>query len=240
MPPTHRVLVPLELPDADRVPPALVEILAPMEVVVLGHYGLPEQTPPTAARDQFEPDAQAELDDIARPFEEAGVAVTRRLVFGKAREKTIDRVAIEEDCDVILTPGRTDAVDRLVVPLRGTGNFDRILSFVGELLTAADASVTLFHAGSDSDRRPGDEILAAATDRLVASGVDPDRIDQRLSENEDIGGSIVDIGRTSDLLVLGETEPSLRDRIFGRVPAQVTAETDRPAFVVRNAEQSDA
>jgi nucleotide-binding universal stress UspA family protein len=236
---THRVLVPFELPDADPVPPAVVETLASMEVVALGHYGLPEQTPPSVGRDQFEDDAREELDDLARQFEDAGVPVTSRLVFGKAREKTIDRVAVEEDCDVVLTPGRVDVVERLFVPLRGEANFDRILSFVAELLAATDASVTLFHSGEASDRRPGEEILADATDRLVEAGVDPDRIDRELSDGDDeVGRRIVDLGDAFDLLVLGETEPSLRDRILGAVPAQVTADTDDPTFVVRNVGES--
>jgi nucleotide-binding universal stress UspA family protein len=234
---THRILVPFELPDADEVPPVLVDTLATMEVVLLGHYGLPEQTPPSVARDQFEDDARTELDGIARRFEKIGVSVTTRLVFGKAREKTINRVALEEDCDVILTPGDADAVAQVLVPLRGEANFDRILSFVGELLTATGASVTLFHTGEESDRLPGEEILADATDRLVEAGVDPDRISRELSAEDDVERSIVDLGDTFDLLVLGETEPSLRDRIFGSRPAQVTAGTDDPAFVVRNAEQ---
>ena len=234
---THRILVPFELPDADEVPLVLVDTLATMEVVLLGHYGLPEQTPPSVARDQFEDDAQAELDGIAQRFEEIGASVTTRLVFGKAREKTINRVALEEDCDVILTPGDADAIAEVLVPLRGEANFDRILSFVGELLIATEASVTLFHTGEESDRLPGEEILADATDRLVEAGVDPDRISRQLSAEDDVERSIVDLGDTFDLLVLGETEPSLRDRIFGSRPAQVTAGTDDPAFVVRNLEQ---
>jgi nucleotide-binding universal stress UspA family protein len=233
---THRILVPFELPDADEVPPVLVDTLATMEVVLLGHYGLPEQTPPSVARDQFEDDARTELDDITRRFEEAGVSVVTRLVFGKARGKTINRVALEEDCDVILTPGDADAVAEVLVPLRGEANFDRILSFVGELLIATGASVTLFHTGEESDRLPGEEILTDATDRLVEAGVDSDRISRQLSAEDDVERSIVDLGDTFDLLVLGETEPSLRDKIFGSRPAQVTAGTDDPAFVVRNAE----
>lgn len=235
---THRVLVPFELPDADPLPQVLIETLTEMEAVVLGHYGLPEQTPPSVARDQFEAEASAELDALARPFTEAGIPVTTRLVFGKAREKTIDRVAIEEDCDVILTPGVADAIDSVFVPLRGEENFDRILSFVAELLAATDATVTLFHAGDDSDRLPGEQILADAAASLVDIGVDPDRIDRQLAEGGDVGRSIVDLGDAYDLLVLGETEPSLADRIFGSVPAQVTADTDDPAFVVRNVEES--
>jgi nucleotide-binding universal stress UspA family protein len=160
-------------------------------------------------------------------------------VFGKAREKTIDRVAIEENCDVILTPGRTEAIERVAVPLRGEENLDRILSFVGELMAGTDATVTLFHTDEDSDRLPGEDLLAKATDRLVETGVAPDRISRQLSENADVGRSIVELGADFDLLVLGETEPSLRDRILGAVPAQVTADTEDPAFVVRNVEETD-
>ena len=235
---THRILVPFELPDADEVPSALIDTLATMEVVLLGHYNLPEQTPPSVARDQFADDAQAELNDIAQRFEDIAVSVTTRLVFGKAREKTINRVALQEDCDVILTPGDADAIAEVLVPLRGEANFDRILSFVGELLTATGASVTLFHTGEESDRLPGEKILADATDRLVEAGIEPDRISQQLSADDDVERSIVGLGDTFDLLVLGETEPSLRDRIFGSRPAQVTAGTDDPAFVVRNVDQS--
>ncbi|WP_299266584.1 universal stress protein [Halorientalis sp.] len=231
---THNVLIPLELPDPDPIPSVLVDTLASMEVVVLGHYGLPEQTPPSAGRNQFETKANTELDGLAQPLAEAGASVTTRLVFGKARDKTIDRVAVEEDCDVILTPGQAKTVERIVVPMRGAENLDRITSFVGELLSATDASVTLFHTSESSDRLPGEELLAAATDRLVETGVAPDRINQQLSEDEDVERSIVELGEDFDLLVLGETEPSLRDRIFGTVPAQVTADTEDPAFVVRD------
>lgn len=234
---THKVLVPFELPDAEPIPSVLVETLGAMEVVVLGHYGLPEQTPPSVARDQFEADASAELATLAKPFEEVGVTVTTRLVFGKARPKTIDRVAIEENCDVILTPGEAGAIERLFVPLRGEENFDRILSFVGDLLGTTDATVTLFHADHESDRQPGEQLLADATDRLVDAGIDPDRITEKLSAAGEASRSIVDLGEQFDLLVLGETEPSLQDRIFGRVPAQVTANTDDPAFVIRNMEE---
>jgi nucleotide-binding universal stress UspA family protein len=161
-------------------------------------------------------------------------------VFGKARAKTIDRVAIEEDCDVILTPGRAAAIERVAVPIRGEENFDRIVSFVGELLSATDASVTLFHSSDASDRLPGEEILADAAERLVAAGIDPDRINRQLSEDDDVGRSIVELGADFDLLVLGETEPSLRNRILGTVPAQVTADTEDPAFVVRNVEEGES
>jgi nucleotide-binding universal stress UspA family protein len=206
-----------------------------MEVVLLGHYGLPDQTPPSAARDQFENDARQELNGLTNLLEDAEVSATTRLVFGKARDKTVNRVALEEECDVILTSGNADEVKQVLVPVRGKKNFDRILSFAEELLTATGAAVTLFHTGDESDRRSGEEILSDATDRLMNAGVDPDKISQQLSEEADTSQSIVDISESFDVLILGETEPSLRDRILGNVPAQVTADTDDPAFVVRSA-----
>jgi nucleotide-binding universal stress UspA family protein len=230
----HRILVPFELPDADPVPMAVVDAVLPMEVVVLGHFGLPEQTPPSAGRDQFEEAARAELDDLAADFRESGAPVTTRLVFGKDRAKTIDRVAVEEGCDVVLTPGDATAVERVLVPLRGEDNLDRILPFVAELLASSDASVTLFHATSEADRRPGEEILADAADRLAAEGVDPDRVTQRLSEDVDARNAIVEFGDAFDVLVLGESEPSLRDRVFGELLARVTTDTEDPTFVIRN------
>lgn len=284
---SHTVLLPFELPDADPVAPVLAETLSAMEAVALGHYALPEQTPPSAGRAQFEADASAELDTLTRPLTDAGVPVRTRLVFGTSREKAVDRVAVDEGCDVILVPGAADAVSRVAVPLRGGDNAGRIVSFVADLLTATDATVTLFHAGQASDRRPGAELLADARDRLVDAGVTPDRIATRLdggsdgadggrgggggdtgsgvgggsgdagggvgggsgdaggdvgggsgdaTGDADVGDSLVDLAAAFDLLVLGETEPSLRNRILGTLPAQVTADVDTPAFVVRDAD----
>jgi len=230
---SHKLLVPFELPDPAPAPGVVVDAVSAMEVVLLGHFGLPEQTPPSVGRDQFEAEAQAELDTLADPFLSGGMPVTTRLVFGRDRAKTIDRVAVEEDCDVILTPGEATALDRVLVPLRGEDNLGTLISFVGELLAGSDASVTLFHATAESDRLPGETILDDAADRLLEAGVDPARIDRRLSEDGDPREVIVETGDEFDVLVLGETEPSLRGRVFGDLLAGVTAGTEDPTFVVR-------
>lgn len=117
-------------------------------------------------RDQFKADATTELDELAKPFDSTGHPSITRGVFCKARKKTIDRVAIKDDCDVILTPGHADAIERVAAPLRGEQNFDRLLSFVGDLLSTTDAWVTLFYTSDASDWLPGEEILVSATDSL--------------------------------------------------------------------------
>jgi len=234
----HRILVPFELPDGDRVSEVLADDLAGMEVVALGHFGLPEQTPPGAGQNQFADEAAAELDDLIRPLVDRGADVTTRLVFGRARDKTVDRVAAEEDCDVVFVPGEGEpsAIDRLFVPVRGEENFDGLLSFAAELALDCDASVLLYHDTEESDRLPGEQILADAAERLAEHGVDPDRIERELAEADDVEGDIVARAGAFDALVLGETEPSLAERLLGRRPAQITLEADRPAFVVGNPE----
>jgi nucleotide-binding universal stress UspA family protein len=229
----HCVLVPFELPDHEPVPSALVEEIAAMEVVVLGHFRLPEQTPPAAGREQFGDGAQAELDRIAEDFA-GGASVTTRLVFGKDRAKTIDRVALAEDCDVVLTGGETatGGPDRVLVPLRGEDNLAGILAFVAELQAATDASLTLYHATDESDRLPGESLLDDAVAELERDGVDPERVERRLSDG-DAMTEIVELGHEFDVIVLGETAPSLRERLFDEAPARITAATERPVFVVR-------
>lgn len=230
---SHRVLVPFSLPDPDPVPTALVEDVTAMEVVVLGNFALPEQTPASVGREQFGDEAQAELDEIAAAFAD-GAAVETRLVFGKDRAKTIDRVALEEDCDVILTGGAAGgAVDSVLVPLRGEDNLAGILAFVAELQAACDATVTLFHAAAEDDRRPGADLLDDAVAELTAAGVPAERVERRLSTDGDPTSEIAAVGAEYDVVVIGETEPSLRERLFGAAPARITAATDRPVFVVR-------
>ena len=39
------ILVPVELPDPEPLSPVLVEDLSSLDIVLLGHFNLPEQTP---------------------------------------------------------------------------------------------------------------------------------------------------------------------------------------------------
>lgn len=231
----HRVLVPFELPDAAPISAPLASDLAEMDVVTLGHFELPEQTPPEAGREQFLSDARDELTALTQPLVAEGADVTTRIVFGRARDKTINRVAREEGATAVFTPGTgaTDGIGRVFVPLRGDANFEGVLGFAAELAQNTGASLTLFHEPEQSDRMPGEELLADAVDRLTAAGIDRDRIDTQLGRGDGgVRGEIVDRAGAYDVLVLGQTEPSLRERLLGVRAAGVTLDTDLPAFVV--------
>jgi nucleotide-binding universal stress UspA family protein len=228
-----RILIPVDVSEADLPPLGVLDHLGAVEVVLLGYFLVPDQAEPALIRDQYGSDAADRLGAVAA--EHGGP--TEVLVFTHDREATIDRIADEYDCEAVLTAGRATGVDRVLVPLRGDVNLDRVLAVVADLLLAGEESATLFHSvAEDADPSQGELLLAGAVDRLVEYGVDRDRVDWRLSEGGDPATDIVELGGEYDLVVLGETEPSLRDRIIGDVLSAVVDALDVPALIVRDVE----
>jgi nucleotide-binding universal stress UspA family protein len=240
--PLSSILVDVELPDPAPLPPALVDLLASLRVVLVGWYAVPEQTTPEQARDQFEASAQVALDRVARPFEDAGAQVERRLVFTGDRLDTLSRVSAEEDCDAVLIPAAMTALRRLLVPLRGRQNARRIVPLVADLVgngtTARDGptEVTLLHVleAEETETTTRQEVLEPVADLLVESGVDAGRLRLETAQADAPGAHIVERAADYDAVVLGETEPSVREILFGTVPEQIVEATNVPVIVVRH------
>jgi hypothetical protein len=231
------VLVAVDV-SAEATPPAgILDLLGAVDVVLLGYYPVPSQAAPAQIKHQHGSDAAERLRALKGALEPRVGSVVDELYYTHDREETIDRVADEYGCDAVLRLGPVDVVDRILVPLRGDSNVDNILDLVGNLLAVGDASVTLFHSVEEGTERDyGETLLADAADRLGAAGVDSDRIDRQLSVTDGTSASIVTRAGDFDVVVLGETEPSLRDRIFGAVQRETLTGTDLPVFVVRNTE----
>lgn len=237
---THRLVVPFELPDPQPVSSVLVEALASLDIVVVGHYGLPEQTPPAVAREQFEAEAKEQLAAVAEPFEAAGASVTIRLVFGRDRGKAIDQIAIEENCDGELDPAPTDRVERILVPIPNTGNVDRLTSFVTVFAEGHDPSVTLLHVveGEETDA-DGEAVVADGRERMVDHGIDPDTVDTRVVTDTDHDAVILDTAADYDAVVMGEATPKVADRIFGTLADKIVNQAGKPVVVVRRNHAED-
>jgi nucleotide-binding universal stress UspA family protein len=230
----HKVLVPFEIPDAEPLSPRLVRALATVDVVVLGHYALPEQTPPDVAREQFIDDAERELDELAGPLVEAGATVTTRVVFGRDRVRTIDRVAIEEGCDAELDPAPVESVGRILVPLVDAENLDRLAEFVAALVDEAGTEVTLLHVVEEGDSiEDGEAMLTDAREGLVERGFDPADVDVSVVAAADPEAEILRAAEGHDAVVMDETEPSVPERIFGTLPDRIAEGTGDPVIVVR-------
>lgn len=228
-----RILVPVDVSEPDPPSMGVLDVLRPFEIVLLGYFPVPDQAEPAHVRSDFEDEAAARLDALTadRP-DTSGV-----LVFTHDREATIDRVADQHDCDCVLTTGDTAAIERILVPIRGDVNLERIVSVVAGLLSDSDATATFFHAvAADAEPSVGEFLLRGSIDRLTEYGVDEDRVDWRLSENGDRRDDIVAASADYDLVVLGESEPSLRERIIGAVLSSILDDIDVPALVVRDVE----
>jgi nucleotide-binding universal stress UspA family protein len=229
------VLVPVDTSEDNPLAHSLVDLCRSVDVVLLGYYPVPDQVAPAQLRRDHESDAAATLDETADVFRASDIETTETLVFTHDREETIDRVAAEHDCDAVLTLGEVEQVEQVLVPVRGETNLERIVSLLVSVVGTSHASITVFHSVLD-DRDPshGEFLVRGVVDRLDEAGIDRERIDWHLSEEASPNDEIVALAPSYDLLVLGETKPSLRERILGTVPSRVVEDVNNPAFVVRD------
>jgi nucleotide-binding universal stress UspA family protein len=229
------VLVPVDVSAAEIPPTGVLDLLGGVNVLLLGYYPVPSQAAPAQIKAQHGSEAAERLEAVRDAIARRVDTVAEELCYTHDREETIDRIADEYGCTAVLRLGPADSVDRILVPFRGDSNVDSILELVGDLLGAGNTSVTLFHSVEEgTDQEYGETLLADAADRLSTAGVDPTRIDRRLSVTVETGVDIVTAAGEFDVVVLGETDPSLRDRILGAVQRETLSETNLPVFVVRN------
>ncbi|MCL9813061.1 universal stress protein [Natranaeroarchaeum aerophilus] len=228
------VLLPVEVDEATTPPGALIDLLGPHRVVVLGYGTVPDQTPTEQYEAEFGDAARERTDAIVDEFEGQNDVVST-VVFTRNRSQTVDRVAEEYGVDAVVTPGEVDnAVDDILVPIKGDPNIVRLVEFTGRLLENSQVTVTVFHvADSDADEARAEFLLRGACDKLRELGVDPDRIGWKQERSGSAAKTIAATAEEYDLLVVGESEPSLRRRILGGVTGRISDRTNRPTLVVR-------
>ena len=228
------ILVPFELPDPEPLSPVLVEDLSSLDVVIMGHFAVPEQTPTESAREQFGEEAQATLAEVAEPFREAGAAVRMRLVFGKDRATAIDQIAIEEDCAAELDPAPTEGIERILVPVPHVAEFSLLPEFIDVLCEDSTREITIFHVvEGEESRKEGEQIVAETREGLIDAGFDPELVDTRIVEGAEHDTEIIRVADEYDAVVMYEASSRLGDRIFGTLPDRIANETSDPVIIVR-------
>ena len=228
------VLVPVDISGDEQPAQPLIDLCRSVDIVLLGYYPVPDQVAPAQLREDHESDATAALADVAEKFRDSGIDVTDVLVFTHDRIETMDRVANEHGCDAVLTVGTGERIERVLVPVRGGTNLERIVLLLADVMRMSDVSVTFLHSAVDDEPDNGELLVRGAMDRLSEAGVDQERIDWQLADEDSPFDEIIELAQEYGLLVLGETKPSLRERIFGTVPSRVVDEVDKPAFIVRD------
>lgn len=228
-----RVLLPLAVLEGETVDPGLVDLLANDEVVLLGYHQIPDQTAPEQAQESFGDRATAKFADIEDALTEAGAEVDRRLVFTHDPDQTRERVATDENCDAVVTPGSAMAMDRLLVVVHPAADADAIASFAAEQVTDTDRTVVLLSLtpGEDVAR----ESLATARTILENAGVSADRVTVTERVTDDHLDAIVAAATDCDAVVMGEQRPSAVSYLIGEFVDRVQTETVGPVIVVRSA-----
>ncbi|WP_332899130.1 MULTISPECIES: universal stress protein [unclassified Haladaptatus] len=226
------ILVPVDVSESELPPLQILDLLKPIEVVLLGYFPVPDQAEPALIKDEYEAEAVTKLQTLAH-----GRDLTDVLVFTHDRAATIDRIAHQYDSDAVLAGGDTAVINRILVPLRGDVNLDRIVSVVADLARACDATITLFHSVTeDTNQSHGEFLLRGAVERLTDYGIDEGKIDWRLGAGGSPQDEIIALCDEYDIVILGETEPSLRERIIGDVLSRIIDEIEIPALIVRDVE----
>lgn len=229
-----KVLIPFELPDPEPLSQVLVEDFSTLDVVIMGHYAVPEQTPRDIAREQFEEEAQATLDEIAARFVERGANTKTRLVFGKERGASIDRVAVEEGCAAELDPAPTEGIEKILVPLPDVAEFSRLPEFVRILCEETTNEITLFHVvEGQEERESGEEIVEKTREGMLEEGFDPEEVNTLIVEGEEHDDEIIRVADDYDAVVMYEAESRRGDRIFGTLPDRIRKKTGDPVVIVR-------
>lgn len=231
-----KILVDVELPVPSAMASPLVRLMAPLRVVLVGWYAVPEQTSPEQARDQFEDEAHAALDDVADTFREAGAEVQTHLVFTGNELDTIERISTEQSCEALLIARPMEQLERVLVPLRGPHNAARIARFVAHLIQDGLTDVTLLHVLEEEEEEDAvQDVLGRVSAMMAEEGVEAGLIRLRIEVAEDPSTAIIEAAQDYDAVVIGETEPSVRDIIFGTVPEQIAQKASVPVMVVRHA-----
>ncbi|MFW6265318.1 MAG: universal stress protein [Halanaeroarchaeum sp.] len=228
------ILLPIRLLEGESIPEGVPELLANAHVVVLGYHVVPDQTATNQARMQFEERAQGRLDTLVTMLEEAGATVERRLVFTHEAQATIDRTIYEHDCLAVLAPNAVGSPEEVLVAVRGTVGVDRLVRLVLGLFADTDTSITLFHV-LDEDESEADArtLFDGIVDRLVETGIDTDRLDIRVSDTSGSLNAIVDAASEFDVVVMGETDPSVVTYVFGMRAEQVAEQFLGPVLVIQ-------
>lgn len=220
----------------DHLSPSIVKLMAPKQVVVVGYWPVPDQSAPKQLREQFGDEATASLEAVREPLEEQGFEAVSELSFTRDRDHLIDRVANKHDCRSVLVPGevRSSPPESVLVLLKSDSDLDRLVEMLGTLLADSAVDVLLFHAVEQGDDADSIEyMLHGVADRLADGGISPDRIRTEQSEHGSRVETIVSEVSKHDLVVLSESQPSVRERLFGPVQSSITDRTDRPSLTVR-------
>jgi nucleotide-binding universal stress UspA family protein len=228
------ILLPRQVLEGDSIQEGVPTLLSGAHVLLLGYHVLPEQTATEQAREQFGERATKRLEEFEAMLADAGATVETRLVFTHEAQQTINRVLVEEECLAVLIPKATPPVEDVLVAVRGRVGQERLVRLLGALFADAEASLTLFHVTDAAELDADVEaMLSDLETALLDAGIAADRLETRSEPGGKPLDRIAEAATGADVVVMGETDPSVATFVFGLPEEQLAQQFLGPVLVVQ-------
>ena len=234
-----KILIPIDVSKPVSTDGTIVETLSDTNIVLLGYWPIPDQTGSDQAREQFGTDAEERLQTVANQLTDRGIDVQTRLVFTQNRNQMIDEAVNLYDCQSVLVPRSDTAsepVERGIVLVKPNADLDRIAVTVGELFAESDVDLLLFHVVERENKRLHDAteyMLRGLAARLSELGINQDKIEWEQSTDKPHHDVILERVSDFDFVVLSETNPTIRERVFGNLQSKLADKTDKSLLTIR-------
>ena len=226
--PGERVLVPIRILEGETLDDDLVTLLSPLSVVLLGYHVVPEQTPPSQMRQQFEDRAEKTLSTFVQEFDEVDGLVETRLIFTHDADQSIDRVADELSATAIAHINPLGPVESILVAIDAAADPVRLATFTAALRADRDINVTRIAP----DTEDGQERLPVTRSTLVEFGVPDASIETQRTEKRSFVTDIIDTAVNHDVTIMGAHQPDWRSLLFGDIEERVATESLGPVIEI--------
>jgi len=207
--------------------------------VLLGVYGITDQVSPDQARDQFEEEAESTLKTLADRFRQANLDIETALVFAVDLKEALNRVADKMNCHAVLTWNDELVFSKVAVFHRGEAEMNRMMEYVARIMAEQSQDVDLIHLCEDGldDREVTRRrnLLGQQRGLLVEKGLEQGRVNIILEKVPDIDEALADKASKYEAIVMGETAPSVKSRLFGTRHELVIEHAGGAVLIVRAA-----
>lgn len=230
---SQTVLIPIRFPDPEPLPSTFVEGLTSAKVVLLGVYDLPSETS-ADERHRREIEAYRTLYALAHQFVQRGDTADVELVMGTDLEAVPTEIAEERGVDALLIPNPINTLGRVLIPIRDAKFSQPTAEFVSTLDQDVVIHATLLYvADEEGEEEAGEQLLSEVRRQLVDAGFSQSAVDTEVVVSDDPSMAISQAAGSYDLIVMGETQESAAERIFGKTYELVAERTQLPIIVLR-------
>ncbi|GAA0551381.1 universal stress protein [Halorubrum ejinorense] len=230
------VLVFVEFPDPTVPTTGFLNHLKYPDAEVVGFYHLDDDESAEEVRAARGAEFASELEAIAERFEQVGVRTDHDLVFDRDRFAARQQIVEQEDVDAVLLPGAANTLGKVLIASRDLRNAERKVPLLDIVDQTDLISIGLVHVADPDDpdgEAEGARILKETASTLTDAGFPELKIDRTVRTGTDVAFELGQAASGYDLIVLGETEQDIGDRIFGPVGEYIVDERQIPVLILR-------